>query len=119
MSKYLKAQQLNRRVTFQKRSGARDEANQPRDEWVNVCRIWCDINTVSGSSFVDREFMSSDREVSRLTTSIRTRKRVRNDITADMRAVHGHTVYEIRVVMPDKQDDRFIDIGCASGASDG
>lgn len=117
MSKYIHAQKLNKLVTFQRRSGARDAANQPLpNDWVTVCRVWCDINTVTGNSFVDREFVAADREVSRPTTSIRTRKRVRDDIKADMRAVHGRTVYEIRVVLPDKQDDRFIDIGCASGA---
>ena len=118
MSKYVHAQKLNRRVTIERRSGARDEANQPLpDAWVPVCKIWGDWNTISGSAFVDREFIASDREVSRATASLRVRWRT--DVKADMRATVDGVPYEIRVVLPDMQDRRFIDIGVAVGANNG
>lgn len=118
MSKYLHAQKLNRRVRIERRTGARDEANQPLpDDWAPVCAVYGDWNTVTGNSFVEREFVSSDREVSRTTASLRIRWRT--DIKADMRALVDGVPYEIRVVLPDMQDRRFLDLGVAVGANNG
>lgn len=118
MSKYVRAQNLNRRAVIQKRGGGVDAANQPLPEdWVEVCRVWCDPNVVSGSAFVNRETISADREVNRSLVSIRIRRR--KDILADMRVLIGYEVFEIREVLPDMQDHRYVDLGCARGANNG
>jgi hypothetical protein len=36
-----------------------------------------------------------------------------------MRVLHQGQVYEIRVVLPDLQDNRYMDIGVAIGANQG
>ena len=120
MSKYLKAQQLNRRVTFQRKAGGADEWGQPLDNWTDVFTCWAGIETISGVGFVNQEFIAADREVSRATASIRIRnRRVPPDATMRVLLLPKRTVYEIRVVLPDTRDNRFLNVGVAQGANDG
>ena len=114
---YLNAQKLNRRVTIQKRSGIKDDFGQVVDIWVDVCQLWAHVKTVTGSGFLTQEFESGGTEVSRPTASFRVRKR--NGITAGMRLVYQSVPYDIRVVLPDLQDNRYMDLGCATGANQG
>lgn len=114
---YLKAQRLNRRVTIQRRAGGQDAAGQPLDNWVTYCKLWADFKTITGSGFVNQEFYSAQHEVSRTTASVRVRKR--DGIEAGMRLLHNGVVYDIRVVLPDLQDNRYMDIGVAVGANNG
>jgi SPP1 family predicted phage head-tail adaptor len=117
VSKYVQAQKLNRRITVQRLVPGRDAEGQPNDTWVTHCKLWADINTVSGSAFVNQEFYVADREVSRPTASVRVRRRT--DLVPDMRILLGTTVYDIRVILPDLQDNRFMDIGVTTGANRG
>jgi SPP1 family predicted phage head-tail adaptor len=115
---YLQAQRLNRRITIQKKVGGQDSLGQPIDAWVDVCKLWAQIKVISGSGFINQEFHDGGREVSRTTATIKVRKRP--GIVADMRVVLADgTIYEIRVVLPDLQDNRFMDLGVAVGANQG
>lgn len=114
---YLQAQKLNRRITIQRKVGGQDSLGQPVDQWVDVCKLWAHIKTISGSGFVNQEFYDGGKEVSRTTASIRVRKR--DGITPDMRVLHQGQVYEVRVVLPDLQDNRYMDLGVAIGANEG
>lgn len=118
MSKYLKAPTLNRRVRFERRAGGEDDIGQPLDNWEPAFTCWASIETISGTGFVNQEFIAGDRENSRATASVRIRQR-KVWPTSDMRIVHGSTIYEIRVVLPDTRDNRFLAIGVAQGANDG
>jgi SPP1 family predicted phage head-tail adaptor len=117
MSGYLNAQKLNRRVEIQRKVAGSDSWGQPTEQWVRVCKLWAHIKTITGSGFVNQEFVAGDIEVSRPTASVRVRKR--DGITAGMRLVHGTTNYDIKVVLPDLQDNRYMDIGVATGANQG
>ena len=117
MSKYVHAQKLNRRVTFQRLVGGADSWGQPNTQWVDAFKLWAHVKSITGAGFVGQEFVAGEIEVSRATASVRVRKRP--GITPDMRCLIGGVVHEIRVVLPDEQDQRFIDIGVASGANDG
>ena len=118
MSKDLKAQQLNRRVTFQRKAGGKDEWGQTLDNWSDAFTCWAAVDTIRGMAFVNQEFIAADREVSRTTATIKIRKR-RVAPTADMRVLYGGRIYEVRAVLPDTRDNRYIDIGVAEGANDG
>lgn len=114
---YLKAQSLNRRVVIQRKAGGQDAAGQPLDNWVTYCKLWANFKTISGSGFVNQEFYAAQHEVSRTTASVRVRKR--DGIEAGMRLIHQGVTYEIRVVLPDLIDNRYMDLGVAVGANNG
>lgn len=129
MSKYLSAHKLNRKVWFQRKAPGKDTFGQESTQWNIAFWAWGSINTISGAGFVSQEFQTGGREVSRTTATIKVRKPQLNEVTADLRCVvdgvrngsqiGGGTIYEIRVVLPDTQDERFIDIGVATGANRG
>lgn len=114
---YTSAQKLNRRITIQRKVTTQDGLGQPIESWVDVCKLWAHIKTITGSGFMSQEFTAGGKEVSRPTASIRIRRR--EDITPDMRVLHQGVIYEIRVVLPDLQDNRFVDLGVAAGANRG
>lgn len=118
MSKYVQAHKLNRRAKFQRKAGGKDEWGQPLDNWEDAFECWAGVKTITGAGFVNQEFIAADREVSRATASIRIRNR-RVWPTADMRVLVQGITYEIRVVLPDVQDNRYLDIGVAQGANNG
>lgn len=114
---YTSAQKLNRRIRIERRSGAQDAAGQPLDEWVFVCRAWASILMQKGMGFVSQEAQAGGTEVSRTIGSFRIRRR--DGIDAGMRVLHKGVPYDIRVVLPDLQDNRFVDLGVAAGANKG
>lgn len=122
MSKYVHAQKLNRRVVFQrKQPPLQDTFGQPVDDWVTVFERWANVLTITGGGFINQEFQAGGKEVSRPTKSVRIRAWTLPDsaVTADMRCLIGGVVHEIRVVLPDEQDKRYVDIGVAEGANNG
>ena len=129
MSSYVQAQKLNRRLLLQRRRAAVDAWGQPVNapaDWEDVFWFWGHVKTVTGSSFVNQEFVTANHEISRPTASIRTRRRqsVTENFAPDMRVVRRvrgqpDVVYDIRVVLPDLQDNRYVDLGVATGANNG
>ena len=114
---YTSAQQLNRRITIERKAGGQDDLGQPLDNWQTYCKLWAKINVPSAGAFVNNEFNPAGHEVSRITATITVRKR--DGITAGMRVLHQGEVFEIRVVLPDLVDNRYIVLGVAKGANDG
>lgn len=117
MSKYLKAQNLNRRVKFQRKTGERDDWKEPLDDWVDVCERWADVNMLNGMGAISLEFRTDGTEVSRVPGSVRIRRTL--GLTADMRMVFEGRNYDIRAILPDTQDNRYTDVVVALGANDG
>lgn len=111
------AGRLNKRVALQRKTIVTDGWGQPSESWSTVATVWGNVRTITGSGFVNSEFQSGGTEISRTTASIRIRKR--HDITHDMRALVGSTVYDIRAVLPDEEGDEYMDLACAIGASEG
>jgi SPP1 family predicted phage head-tail adaptor len=115
---YLNAQKLNRRITIQQRTDSQDTAGQPLLVWTDVCTVWAHVKFQSGMGFVSQEMFVGGNEVSRPVASIRIRWR--DGIEPGMRVVDtAGRLFDIRVVLPDAQDHRYLDLGCATGASDG
>jgi head-tail adaptor len=124
MSGYVQAQKLNRRIRIEQLTGEKDGWNATQKRWKLVCRRWAHPKTTTGMGFVNQEFATDGTEVSRAAVSWRIRRPESIVITAGMRVVYEAkgkptAYYDIRVVLPDLQDNRYIDLGCAIGANEG
>lgn len=114
---YLHAQKLNRRVTIERKVVVQNTWGQAADVWVEYCRLWAHVRMVNGAGFVSSEMEAGGTEVSRTVASIRVRKTT--GLQAGMRVRLGDAIYDIRAVLPDEQDRRYVDLGVAIGASEG
>jgi SPP1 family predicted phage head-tail adaptor len=101
----LAAGSLNRRITIQRQSDARDKEGQPESVWTEVATIWASVAHKSGLQTI-----KGDAEVSLVQASIRVR--YRKDVAAGMRVLHGSTTYQIRAVLPDECGRDFVDFVC-------
>jgi SPP1 family predicted phage head-tail adaptor len=113
----LNSRSLERRISLQQKSTTKDAWGQPLNTWTTVRRVRASYRVQSGMGYVNNEMQTGGTEVSRTTVSYRIRKR--DDVTAGMRVLDGSKVYDIRVVLPDLEDNNYMDLGCATGASDG
>lgn len=96
---------LNNRVTIRQRSGAADAAGQPSRTFVDLATVWADVRHPSGL-----EALRGEAPVSIVRASMRVR--LRADVTPAMQAVCAGTVYDIKAVLPDRQDRRFMHLVC-------
>lgn len=113
----LSAGSLNRRITISERVSSVDSFGQPTVAWKRVCDVFANIKTITGSGFVNQEFITANIELSRAAVSFRIR--FRRGIHAGMRVEHDGQLYDIRVVLPDEDGREFMDLGCAIGSNDG
>jgi SPP1 family predicted phage head-tail adaptor len=103
------ARRLKHRIGILRLSDSQDAAGQP-GTWVDLInsedgKIAADVRHLSGL-----ETIKAGSESSAVKASIRIR--YRTDVTADMRAVHGSTVYQIKAVMQDMAYRRYTDLAC-------
>lgn len=103
---------LNNRVTLQQLPAGQDAVGQPAMAWAAVATVWADIRYLNGL-----ETLKSDATVSVAKASIRIRRRT--DITAGMRVVFGAIYFDIRAVLPDPQQRKWLDLACEVGANEG
>lgn len=109
----LAAGSLNRRVVLQRPVDGRNlSTGAVTRAWVDVARIWANIRYLNGS-----ETLKSATVVSAAHASIRIR--LRADLAADWRVVHGTTIFNILAVLPDAQGNEHVDLACETGANDG
>lgn len=102
---------LNHRVTIQVPAAARDEIGQPipgASGWTDFATVWANIRYLNGT-----ETLKSDAPVSLARASIRIRRR--DGLIANMRVLHGTTVFDVRAVLPDESSREFIDLACETG----
>lgn len=111
MVRKLKASDLNRRITIQRKVRTEDEAGYPipgAKEWEDLCTLWAAREPLRG-----REFFAAAAVQQENTT--RFRIRFREGITADMRLINGEVnvngqekerVYNIYAVLDDPHGDR-------------
>jgi SPP1 family predicted phage head-tail adaptor len=113
----LNSRQYGRRVQIQRKATNRDGYGQPVIAWTTIVTVWAWPKVQSGMGYINHEMQAGGTEVSRTAISYRIRKR--DDVVAGMRLVDRGTVYDIRVVLPDLETKLYVDLGCATGASDG
>jgi SPP1 family predicted phage head-tail adaptor len=110
----LNSRQLTRKVLLQRKSLTRDGWGQPLDNWTTYATVRAAPRVQTGMGYVNHEMQTAGTEVSRTTTSYRVRKRT--DVIAADRLLDGTAIYDIRVVLPDLEDNNYVDLGCATGA---
>lgn len=109
----IRAGDLNRRISIQRRTMAQDDLGQPVEAWEDVGEpVWASILVVSG-----KEYALASGEVSRAEASIRIRWRT--DLTAEMRILHSSVIYNILAVLPDLAGREYVDLPCSTGANKG
>lgn len=103
---------LNRRVTIQSLVAGQDEIGQPTMVWTDVATVWANVRYLKGI-----EVIKSGTPVSIVPASIRVRRRT--DVIANMRAVLGSTIFDIKAVQDDQETRERIDLVCETGANSG
>ena len=102
----MRAGQLNRRVTIERKTGGVDAIGQPLPEgWETFAQVWANVRFLSGS-----EAIKADAQTSVVKASIRIR--YRTGIDAGMRVIHGAAIYEIKAVLPDEVRREYLDLVC-------
>lgn len=96
---------LNQRITLLRRATGVDSLNQPIDTWAALPDLFADVRFQSGM-----ETLRAGAEVSVLRASIRVRARA--DIDSGMRARYLNTDFDIKAVVPDSADRRFMFLIC-------
>lgn len=107
----MRAGSLNRRIKIQAPADLRDEIGQPipgASGWTDVATVWANIKFLNGT-----ETLKSDAPVSIARASIRIRRR--DGLVANMRVLHGSTVFDVRAVLPDEAAQEFVDLACETG----
>lgn len=95
------------RITLHKRVTGEDSVGQPIDGWPQFASVYANIRWQSGA-----EAIRANAETSIVKVSIRIRKR--SDLSNDMRAAHKGVEYNIKAILPDSQDTRFMFLVCES-----
>lgn len=103
---------LNRRVAIQNLVAGQDEIGQPTMVWATLATVWANVRFLNGV-----EVVKSDAPVSVVRASIRIRRRT--DVVANMRAVLGSTIFDIKAVQPDEETRERVDLVCETGANSG
>lgn len=56
----IRAGQLHRRVTLQKRNPAQDTFGAQKLEWIEACTLWADVQPLSGTKLENAQRVASD-----------------------------------------------------------
>lgn len=119
MSKYLKAQELNRRIVIERNVGVENDEGFVLEDWRTYHEAWCGALMATGASMIGAEMTTGGADISRVGGSFRIRKPQTKEVTAGMRCRIGTKIYDIRAVSPDLRDNRFLFLAVAEGANRG
>lgn len=108
----MRAGQLNRRVTLQRRVETPSGTGGSTVSWQEIGGAWANIKHQSGA-----EVNRSDVPVSGVKASIRVRWRT--DLDATCRVVYGSDLYDIKAVIEDLAGREFVDLVCEKGVNRG
>jgi SPP1 family predicted phage head-tail adaptor len=90
-----------------------DQTGEVTKAWTTLATVWAAIEPLSA-----REFIQSAATQSEITARITIRYRA--GLTADMRLVHGSTIYNPQGFLPDKESGlEYLTIPCSQGVNTG
>lgn len=102
MAKRLQANDLNRRITIQRKGPSEDESGYPipNPPWIDVMTVWASREPLRG-----REYFAA--AASHAEETIRFKIRYRQGITSDLRLIDlkDNRIYEIKAVLDDVYGD--------------
>lgn len=101
MTTRLKASDLDRRVTVQKKATITDPEGIPVEGWADVVTIWAARRTLRGREYFAAAAVNAEN-------TVRFEIRYRTGILADMRLIDlkDNRTYNIHAVLDDVQGDR-------------
>ena len=108
----MRAGDLNRRVTIQRRTEAPTGTGGTAITWPDVATVWANIRYLSGIETVRADF-----PVSVAKASIRIRRRT--DVDETCRVLHGEKVFDIKAVLFDETGREYVDLACEAGRNNG
>jgi SPP1 family predicted phage head-tail adaptor len=98
---------MNHRIKLLKRQDGRDAAGQSVESWPELASVWADVRFEKGV-----EVLRANADASVVRASIRVR--TRSDVDHSMRVSYLGTAYDIKAVLPDSSDRRFMFLVCWS-----
>lgn len=97
---------LRHRITMQEHKEiGRDQYNNPKSEWVDICRVWASIEPISG-----REYWASAQTQSEVTHRIRIR--YRRGIKPTMRIIYQGRIFEIETIIDYQERHEYLQLMC-------
>lgn len=96
---------LNRRITIQKQTSARNAEGVASKEWEPVTTVWAGIEYLRGREYFQAASINSE-------VTARIRIRYRQGLTAHMRVVYGERIFEIINVFDIEEKHREIHLMC-------
>ena len=94
----MRAGHLRHRCTLLSNVEIKDELGQPSKEWIDLGKLWAEINIPSG-----RMYMAASQMQAQVSAEINIR--YRKDVRAGQRLRHHATLYEIIAPLPSNQRD--------------
>lgn len=100
---------LRNLVEIQEKIVTRQANGEENRTWITFAQAWAEISPLSG-----RELLTLRDEMAQVTTRIKTRYLA--GVTAEMRVVHGGSVYEITEVIDRENRGAELELLCLSEA---
>lgn len=104
------SQQLNKRVTIERKATGQDAFGQPLTGWEPVATVWASIEDMTG-----RQYFAAQAAQNQVQTKVTIRHR--DGIEPAMRVIHGTTIYDIQAVLG--TDRHTLALMVAKGLSNG
>ncbi|MEX5744655.1 phage head closure protein [Massilia sp. X63] len=98
---------MNDKITIQRPPTTKNAAGQIVGEWSDVAAVWADVRHQSGA-----EVLRNGLPVSTVRASIMIRARA--DVDNSMRVAYKGALYNIKSVLPNDRDRRFMFLVCES-----
>ena len=105
---------LDRRITIQTLSQAKDSEGGMVDSWADVAMVWARVRYLSGN---ERRLTAAGGQVAEARTEFTIR--YRSGLNERMRIRYAGKVYNIRHLNDFREAHRFIVITCDTGTNDG
>ena len=114
----MRAGELNRRITIQKRVAGQDEAGQPLDSWEDVGSLWAGIANETGLGAIKSSLQGNvPASIARYSFLVRFQSARELGIDAGMRVIHDGDVFEVKGITRDFDDRDKAFIICEQGGA--
>lgn len=89
----MRAGRLDKRVTIQQSSQAKNASHELIDTWSTLATVWANVQPLKGSEMFEAQKVNA-------SSTIKVTIRPRSDITSRMRIVYASRTYDIDYIPP-------------------